>query len=81
MLRSAGFNDVAMEGHVFATNTIDPQAYLCMGMPRFFEFVGSQEEFGAEAAKALEEEQRELGERGEFYGSVTQFCFAARRPN
>jgi arsenite methyltransferase len=81
LLRSAGFDDVVMEGHVFATNTIDPQSYLCMGMPLFFEFIASQEEFGPEATKSLEEEQRELGERGEFYGSVTQFCFAARRPS
>lgn len=81
LLRAAGFDGVQMEGHVFATNTIDPQAYLCMNMPLFLEFVGSQEAFGPEAAKALEKEQHELGERGEFYGSVTQFCFAARRPN
>lgn len=80
LVRSAGFDDVAMEGHVFATNVIDPEAYLCMGMPLFFEFIAGQEEFGPEAAAALEQEQRELGESGEFYGSVTQFCFTARRP-
>ena len=80
LLRTAGFEDVTMEGHVFATNEIDAQSYLCMGLPLFVEFIGSQEEFGPDAAKAWEEEQRELGERGEFYGSVTQFCFSARRP-
>ncbi|MGH2955112.1 MAG: methyltransferase domain-containing protein [Thermoanaerobaculia bacterium] len=80
LLRSSGFDDVAMEGHVFATNMIDPQAYLCIGMPLLYEFIAAQEEFGPEAAKALEQEQRELGESGEFYGSVTQFCFAARWP-
>ncbi len=81
LLRSAGFEDIAMEGHVFATNAIDPQSYIGMAMPVFFEFVASQEEFGPEAATALEAEARELDERGEFYASVTQFCFAARRPN
>jgi ubiquinone/menaquinone biosynthesis C-methylase UbiE len=81
LLRSTGFDDVVMEGHVFATNAIDPQSYLGMAMPLFNEFIASQEEFGPEQAKALEEEQRELDERGEFYGSVTQFCFAARRPS
>jgi ubiquinone/menaquinone biosynthesis C-methylase UbiE len=81
LLRSAGFEDVAMEGHVFATNEIDPQAYICMGMPLLYEFIAAQDEFGPEQAKALEEEQRELGERGEFYAAVTQFCFAARRPS
>ena len=53
LLRSSGFDDVAMEGHVFATNVIDPEAYLCLGMPLFFEFVAAQEEFGPEAAEAL----------------------------
>jgi SAM-dependent methyltransferase len=81
LLRSSGFDDLAIEGHVFATNVIDPQAYLCIGMPLFYEFIAAQEEFGPEAAEALEQEQRELGESGEFYGSVTQFCFAARRPS
>jgi arsenite methyltransferase len=81
LLRAAGFDDVVMEGHVFATNTIDTQAYLCMGMPLFFGFIAGQEKFGPEETKALENEQRELDERGEFYGSVTQFCFTARRSN
>jgi arsenite methyltransferase len=80
LLRSAGFDDVVMEGHVFATNTIDPQSYLCIALPLFYEFIAAQDEFGPEEAKALEEEQRQLHERGEFYASVTQFCFAARRP-
>jgi arsenite methyltransferase len=80
LLRSGGFDDIAMEGHVFATNMIDPQAYLCVGMASFYEFIAAQEEFGPEAAEGLEQEQRELGESGEFYGSVTQFCFTARRP-
>ncbi len=80
LLRTAGFDDVAMQGHVSTTNTIDAQSYICMGMPLFVEFIASQEEFGPDAAKAWEEEQRRLGERGEFYASVTQFCFSARRP-
>jgi hypothetical protein len=25
-------------------------------------------------------EQQELGERGEFYFAITQFCFTARKP-
>jgi len=50
---------------LFATNVVDPEAYLCIGMPLFFEFIAGQDEFGAEAAGALEQEQRELGEPGE----------------
>jgi len=33
-----------------------------------------------EEAKAWVGEQRELGERGEFYVVSTQFCFTARKP-
>jgi arsenite methyltransferase len=80
LLRAAGFDELAMEGHVFATNAIDTQSYLGMGMPRFVEFIASQEEFGPDAAKAWEEEQHALDGRGAFYASVTQFCFSARRP-
>ena len=31
--------------------------------------------------KLWSDEQRELGERGEFFFTVTQFCFTARRPS
>jgi arsenite methyltransferase len=81
LLRTAGFEGVTMEGHVFATNAIDAESYICVGLPAFIEFIASQEEFGPDAAQAWEEEQRELGARGEFYCSVTQFCFSARRPD
>jgi hypothetical protein len=30
-------------------------------------------------AKAWADEQRELGDRGEFFFTVTQFCFTATR--
>jgi ubiquinone/menaquinone biosynthesis C-methylase UbiE len=79
LLAAAGFEDVAMEGHVFATNWMDPEAYLCTGMPLFVDFVAAQGEFGPEEAKAFEQDQRELAERGEFYAAVTQFCFSARK--
>jgi hypothetical protein len=32
-----------------------------------------------EVAKAWADEQRELGDRGEFFFTVTQFCFTATR--
>lgn len=79
LLRAAGFEDIAMRGHAFAANTIDSQAYLCSRLPSLYEFIAKQEELGPDEARALEEEQRELAERGEFHCSVTQFCFAARR--
>ena len=51
-----------------------------MGWHLFKDFVAAQEELGPEDAEALDREHRELGESGEFYGSVTQFCFSARWP-
>ncbi len=81
LLRSAGFDDVTMDAHAFATNAIDPQAYMCMGLPMFFQYVASQPEFGSDEAKALEDEVSDLGARGEYYASVTQFCFTGRRPD
>jgi arsenite methyltransferase len=81
LLRCSGFQEVTMEAHAFATNTFDPEAFLCARMPSFFEFIAASERLGPEAARALEHEQRELAESGELYCSVTQFCFTARRPD
>jgi ubiquinone/menaquinone biosynthesis C-methylase UbiE len=81
LLTAAGFEDVAMEGHVFAANRIDPESYLGVTMPLIVAFVATQPEFGPEEAKAFEQDQHELAERGEFYAAVTQFCFSARRPD
>lgn len=71
LLRFRGFDDVVMESHAFATNAIDPQAYLCIGWQLCGDFVAAQEGFGPEAAEALDREHRELGESGELYGSVS----------
>jgi arsenite methyltransferase len=80
LLSAAGFEVVAMEGHVFATNAIDGQSYLGSMVPAVVEALASQDEVGPDAAQAWEREQRELDRRGAFYASVTQFCFSARRP-
>jgi arsenite methyltransferase len=80
LLSAAGFEVVAMEGHVFATNAIDAQSYLGSMVPAVVEALASQDGVGLDAAQAWEREQRELDQRGAFYASVTQFCFSARRP-
>jgi arsenite methyltransferase len=79
-LRDAGFEDVAMQAHVFATNEFDPETYGGFLVPFAAQFVVERELIDEDEAKAWEEEQRELGERGEFFFTVTQFCFTARRP-
>jgi arsenite methyltransferase len=77
-LRAAGFEDVAAEGHVFATTQLVPDAYVGAIFPLIEEFVA--ERSGADDAKAWAADQRELDARGEFFFSCTQFCFTAKRP-
>ncbi len=77
-LRSAGFEDVEAEGHVFATTELVPDAYVGALFPLIEQFVA--ERSGPAEAKAWAEDQRELDGRGEFFFSCTQFCFTGKRP-
>jgi ubiquinone/menaquinone biosynthesis C-methylase UbiE len=77
-LRSAGFEDVAAEGHVFATTELVPEAYVGAIFPLFEEFVA--ERGSAADAKVWADDQRALDARGEFFFSCTQFCFTAKLP-
>jgi SAM-dependent methyltransferase len=79
-LRECGFEDVRMEGHVFATNELIPDAYGGALVPMLKQYVVDQGGMSAEDATAWREEQRALADRGEFFFSVTQFCFTATRP-
>jgi arsenite methyltransferase len=78
-LRDAGFGEVRMEGHVFATNELIPDAYGGSLVKLIRDYVGGQGGMSREEADAWYEEQHELGARGEFFFSVTQFCFLATR--
>ena len=78
-LRRAGFDDVAMEGHVFATNELIPDAYGGSLVKLLRNYVGTQGGLSREDAQVWADEQHELARRGEFFFSVTQFCFTATR--
>ena len=78
-LRDAGFEDVRMDAHPFATTELIPDAYGGSLVPLLEQYVAEQGGMRHEEAKAWADEQRELGERGEFFFTVTQFCFAATR--
>jgi ubiquinone/menaquinone biosynthesis C-methylase UbiE len=78
-LRAAGFEDVQMEGHVFATNELVPDAYGGAFVPIIQGYV-QQAGITEDEATAWADEQRELNERGEFYFAVVQFCFTATKP-
>lgn len=79
-LRDAGFEDVRMEGHAFATNELSPETYGGFLVKFVEQFVVDQELLDADDAKAWADEQRELAAGGEFYFACIQFCFACRRP-
>ena len=76
-LRSAGFEDVRMDAHAFATTELTPDAYGGSLVPLLEHYVADQGGMSQNEAKAWADEQRELGDRGEFFFTVTQFCFTA----
>jgi arsenite methyltransferase len=78
-MRAAGFEDVTVQGHVFATIELMPEAFGGYLVPFIEGFVGGRGTVPGDELKAWGDEQRELGERGEFYFSVTQFCFTGRK--
>jgi arsenite methyltransferase len=79
-MRAAGFEDVTMEGHAFATAEFSPDAYGSALLPVIADYVGTVERIGPDEARAWADEQRELAERDEFYFACMQFCLAATRP-
>ena len=79
-LRRAGFEDVAMRAEPFATVAFDPDTYGAALVPFIGAFVAGRGGVGEDEAAAWVEEQRALGERGEFAFAVIQFCFTARKP-
>ena len=79
-LRAAGFSNVGVEGHVFTTDALDPEAFGSgVVLPLMERFVAERPAVGADEAQAWAAEQRELGARGELFFACTQFCFTASR--
>jgi arsenite methyltransferase len=79
-LRGAGFADVAMAAHVFATDRLDPETYGGVTLPLITAFVAGREEVGRDELDAWRLDQQELDQRGEFYFSCVQVCFVATKP-
>jgi arsenite methyltransferase len=76
-LRAAGFEDVHMEGHAFATTELSEETYGGGALPVIERYVRQR---GSDDVDAWGAEQRALGERGEFYFACIQFCFSGTRP-
>jgi arsenite methyltransferase len=79
-LRSAGFEDVRMDAHAFASTEFTPEAYLCSVLPLIEQYVAGREGVTEDEARAWVADLQELGERGEFFYACIQFCFTATRP-
>ncbi len=78
-LRDAGFEHIEMDAHPFATIELIADAYGGSLVPLVEQYVVDQGGMSQQEAKAWADEQRDLGERGEFFFTVTQFCFTASR--
>lgn len=79
-MASAGFQQIRMEAHSFATLEADPDSYIVATMPIIRRFVPGHNGVSEDEAEAWEAEQRELGDSGEFYFACIQFCFTGTRP-
>lgn len=79
-MRSAGFRDVRMEPHPFATACFEPGSYGVAIIPVIASFVPGRRGVSGDDASAWASELNELGERDEFYFAGLQFCFLGTRP-
>jgi SAM-dependent methyltransferase len=78
-MREAGFEDVEVEAHSFATDDVGPESYAGALLPLIEDYVAEQDGIGAGEASAWAAEQRELVERGESFFACIQFCFTGTR--
>jgi arsenite methyltransferase len=79
-LRTAGFAEVGMQAHSFASATFDPDTYGAALIPVIESFVSGRGAVTADEADEWAAEQAMLGERGEYFFACMQFCFTATRP-
>jgi arsenite methyltransferase len=80
-MRAAGFADVRMEPHPFATARFDPDSYGVAIIPAVRSFVSGRRGVSGDDAEAWASELSELGDRGEFYFACIQGCFVGTRPS
>jgi arsenite methyltransferase len=78
-LRSAGFADVGMTGHVFASADAGPEGFGGSLIPLIEGFVAGRDGISADDARAWAAEQRQLSADGDFFFCCVQFCFTAAR--
>lgn len=79
-MRAAGFEEVEMEGHAFASADVTPETYAGALLELIEDYIAARDGIGPDIAAAWAAEQRELTERGESFFACIQFCFTAGRP-
>jgi ubiquinone/menaquinone biosynthesis C-methylase UbiE len=79
-MREAGFDDVTMTAHTFATNALDPETYGGSLVSLLPSYVVDQGGVHADDVTRWQNEQQQLGADGRFFFSVTQFCFTGTSP-
>lgn len=80
LLRDAGYVDVRAAAHAFV-NTGDGAGGYGSGLVRFIEdYLEGRDEVDRGDLAAWASEQRHRQQQGEFFFSITQFCFIGRKP-
>jgi arsenite methyltransferase len=79
-LRDAGFVDIAVAGHSFATVSYDNESFAVAMIGMVADFVPGRNGVTGDEAMAWKAEQRALADVGEFFFEATQFCFTATKP-
>jgi hypothetical protein len=79
-MRSAGFTDVRAQGHLFTTTEFTEEALVVGLLRTITSFVAGRGGVTEDEAHEWEEEQHQLGRRGEFFFCYTQFCFSGVNP-
>jgi arsenite methyltransferase len=77
-LRDAGFADVDLAGHAFATHELTPEAYGGSLVAVIESYLAGLDDFPRAEREAWAAEQRALGEAGEFYFACVQCCVVGR---
>jgi arsenite methyltransferase len=78
-MRSAGFENVRMEGHVFASAELTDDVFFFSLLQLIGQYVPGRDGVTEEDARAWVADIEELGDRGEFFYACIQFCFTATR--
>ncbi len=78
-LRAAGFENVEMQGHAFATNDVTEETYAGALLSLMTDYVAQRPEIGPDVAADWAAEQRDLQARGESYFACLQFCLTGTR--